>query len=55
MTLIERAEQALAAWRAGTINHALHLELAKLVEEFHALVSSKPEPVAPVIPPKDEA
>lgn len=56
MTLIERAEKALADWKAGHINHSLHLELAKLVEEFHSLVSKvegKPsEPVVPVVPPK---
>lgn len=49
--LIERAEKAIAAWKAGAINHSLHLELANLVEEMHALVTIKPDDAEAATPP----
>lgn len=58
--LIERAEAAVSAWKAGAITHNLHIELVTLVEEFHAHFS-KPvqdqaaDPVAVAIPPKEAA
>lgn len=36
MTLIERAERAIAELDAHRITHALHAELAELVRLFHA-------------------
>jgi hypothetical protein len=54
--LIARAEAAIAAWKSGSVNHALHVELAELVQAFHKLVSDKPEPANPIqvsIPPKE--
>lgn len=47
--IFERAESAIARWRAGSINHALHLELAELVAEFHALFSPTVEVSKPFV------
>jgi hypothetical protein len=57
--LIERAEAAIAAWKAGAITHSLHVELASLVEELHQFVTAAPapvtEPATVAIPPKETA
>ena len=44
MSLIQRAEQALADFKAGKITHWLHAEMADLVAEFHKLVTSQAGP-----------
>jgi hypothetical protein len=55
--LIARAEAAIAAWKSGGVNHALHVELAELVQSFHGLHNAEPkQPAAPIdipLPPKE--
>jgi hypothetical protein len=54
--LIARAEAAIAAWKSGAITHSLHVELADLVQAFHAAHTAEPQDTAPVtvsLPPKE--
>lgn len=43
MTLTERSAKALAELDAGRINHALQMELASLVREYHAQATKPAE------------
>lgn len=47
MSIEDRVKAALDAWHAGSINHALHLELAELVAEFDKVLGKTPPPIPP--------
>lgn len=55
MSLNDRADQALAKWKAGYITHGLQLEMVDLVREYRAQsVGAEPAPLAIDVPAKAE-